>query len=820
MDCRPWTVDYKKDMKKLTKIIRIALLIIFMAMSSFATTRFLDLGSSDNIFDDYNWDPIAEQFNGDNYIRIFNCYPGEDHEGNHKIERCEQMWSMYDMYKENPLLATGWYPYADLADLPGDLSNWITMRMLRGFFQGQFFVRTDDFRIQDNKNRDTLYLTIRFKDINFDPGASVNTCDVLEKRAHDDGTPIYLCNHWNNLGDIGGAHDFVWKTKTIEIPPASLIVQEPELVGDLYRDGTIFREFRLSISPGIYGSSDLHGELYIDWIEITDQTPTTEADTQGFWPEIDPNPNFSDFVNTGFIHDGEPFFPIGLAVAGTHRYWDESYNYLKNAKEMGFNFVTYAPHTGYSDAGGWFWGDRDSDPQDQYWLRYWDIETHYPSRQLGFPQFLDLATSYGLMVVPWFSTDMWRDVILHVGRDISADFSYYDGTFLGIVNLVEQIVLDYKYHENILMWFIKDEADHMDEWWGSPVESVRMLYEKVTETDGEHPCWVNNMGWRHEMFKFYKDTFDVGSFDRYPHDFDAYDEIAQWAERFKQETNNEKMFIPILQSEREPWGGEFYSIENLRITTYLALIHGAQGIFYYDDPGPNKDLDIYQYCTSCGPSWWSDFGELISEVNELSYTALHNTNAVTLIDEGESDSTKIHSLFRENIETKEEYLIAINPYENEPDEEVINSTFYISWLEAGDVVHVLFEDREIVADAGSFTDHFTSGETHVYFIQEGEVCLDCDEDAGTGGDDSGSGGDGDDDKDDIEEDDSDKTETETETRESIIEDNEDENAPIIKTSGCGTIKCNKNKGEINLNIFLVLGIFIVLGFGRKKSLLL
>jgi hypothetical protein len=627
------------------------------------------------------------------------------------------------------------------------------MRLARGFFPAQFFASATGFSISpQTANQDALYLTIRYKDINFNPaldrfwgsavfanegpGASVAVCPS------SDGCPSE--EDWLKIGSLGGSHDMTWKTKTLEIPAGMA--------------ASLGGEFKFRIGTDAYGPSDTYGELAVDWIKLSDvdETPSgtgydTDYDaTPGFWPPGDMNARFADFPTTGYLHEGEPFFPIGLFTVASHFFWQsDTNNYLTNARDTGFNTVIYHGWEAHSLDGGWFWGEKDVDGTEEFSVEDGQTPSSYPSKYLGLPNFLDYAQGYGLKVAPLFMSDMWSYYIYRMGRETphGSDLygypnSEYNGTFPGVVKAIEDVVQANKDHPALLFWYLKDEADMQDEGWGSPLESVRWLYQTVTEADGLHPCLVTNMGWRPQMFRYYMKTFDIGAYDRYTSDFSDgvnHDNVAEWAEEFKYQTGNQRLFMPILQTEANATEGRFGSLEAIRIGTYLGLIHGGQGVLYFDDPGPNSDLGVYAGCGSeCGPQWWDELADLIAEVEFLGMRALHNSRATTLgttwgdsnsgsfypiehttSGDGTTGNTQIHALFRRNDSSGDRYLLAVNPYEAST-----SATFAVAGMKAGETVQVLFEDRTIVAVDGGFSDTFARGESHVYLIGQGLIFAD------------------------------------------------------------------------------------------------
>jgi len=132
-----------------------------------------------------------------------------------------------------------------------------------------------------------------------------------------------------SLGDLGGQNDKVWRTAVYEIAPAALKAE----------DG----RFKFSIGyPAPWGRSTIYGEVRVDWIKLSDEPIEPDPDVAGLWPQAETDNNFKSLPATGFLVDGQPFFPIILYVNdGVTSAREDSYDLFKRA---GFNVLAHIIH--------------------------------------------------------------------------------------------------------------------------------------------------------------------------------------------------------------------------------------------------------------------------------------------------------------------------------------------------------------------------------------------------------------------------------------------------------------------------------------------
>ena len=615
-----------------------------------------------------------------------------------------ERWTV-PVYFENPALPDGWAPYdATKRGQPG----WISMRGIFGDQFGDFTVAAEGFRLDaEGRNATALYLAIRYKDLCLSPeldiyyGTRTNPWEGTSAGTYAyTGTPDRKLGDisYVRLGELGGRNDKVWRTALYQVAP-----------GTLKAEGG---RFKFSIGyPAPWGRSTVYGEIRVDWIKLADQPLAAEPDVPGYWPNVEGESKFKDLPRTGFLVEGKPFFPVMLyvndAVTSAR---EDSYALWKRT---GFNLLGYYENAVQANRGGRsYWGSQPA-----------RIDGN--RRLVGLKEFMDEAQRHDLKVaiMLWNSLrEQWVTTIKGAewSRDPMGrgDFRPYDGTTLGVAGAIAKVVNAYKDHPAYFGINIKDEIDHPSPDWGTPLESVRCLYALLRRVDPNHPQWTNLMGYRRLLWLACKVSDDpIEGFDRYPDgDKTPFSSVAEWMRETERQAGP-CVIIPI------------HSIMDLpainpkvTVVTWVSLIHGAQGLGYF----------VYQRDSVDAPAWWADLKKTLDEVNAVALVALRRSTSKELgrtwattqgtrdyyhiehsaDGDGTTDNPKIDACFRQNLETGDRYLIAQNAYN-----EATQATFTVQGLPAGATVEVLFENRTLKSQSGSFSDSFTPYQHHVYLLK-------------------------------------------------------------------------------------------------------
>ncbi len=485
----------------------------------------------------------------------------------------------------------------------------------------------------------TVHLGIRYKD-------NVPT--------YAGGAPVYAHNgsYWVEIGTLGGAFDHQWKVEVIAVSPSDLGVSN-----GLYR-------FR--IGEGLW-SLGLKNFMSIDRIELatTAAQLTVEPPTPGYNPAAgDGNFPGMDKDSPWLDESGNPFFPIGFGAGWTGM----SPALFQQVADGGFNTLVFYNWMDIGDP--YAAGD------------VWDV---LPSPgHFGFTEFLDECEAKGLKAIGVFQNDIKHTVV--------AD---YFGSEKACLDYIKSSIEKNKDHPALLAWSPVDEPDHsyIPEFY-APLEWVMSVKNTIRDADPDHPIYALEIGWRQGAFGHYRDIADFQGYDVYPEFGDNIEMIGIRADQLVDETLGEKPFIAYLKAYDRTAAQAYMSMAE----AYLALIHGANGIFYWDlghaDP------------------IWSTLTQIADEIDSLNHVLLP---PATFLDVNGSNglcsdnSSQIENAYKEGSDGKK-YILSSN-LENFSDN---NVQFTVSGLQAGTVITVLFENRTITAQAGYFEDDFGAYERHVY----------------------------------------------------------------------------------------------------------
>ncbi len=472
--------------------------------------------------------------------------------------------------------------------------------------------------------------------------------------------PIYAFrgnNQWDwvQIGTIGGAFDHQWKTEIFSIPKTNLMASE--------------NRYRFKIGTGVWGSG-LKAPIPIDLLELatTRAALSDNPDVAGCYPNPEDG-NYQNFnSNTPWYdNNGQAIFPTGIAAGWTgmspakfQAVADAQFDVL-----IFYNWMDYyAPY-----AAGDVW---DSLPSAE----------HY-----GFGEFLDACQDVGLKTIGVFQNDVKYFPV----QD-------YFGSESACLDYISAKVTQHKDHPALLAWSPVDEPDHSHiPPFYAPVEWILGVKKAIREADPNHPIFALEMGWRAGAFGHFEDIADYQGYDEYPQFGASLTSISDGITQFYNETNNRKPLTMYLKSYERTAAQSYMSLGE----AYLSLIYGVNGIFYWDLEGSQPLTPVLT--------------QINSEINALETNVLLppasfvDRNGMNGICTDDSESVQ-HALKTgaDNLS----YLLAVNT-ENQ---DANNIHFTIDELDAGVNINVLFENRTITSDNGSFTDDFGGYGRHVYQI--------------------------------------------------------------------------------------------------------
>ena len=147
---------------------------------------------------------------------------------------------------------------------------------------------------------------------------------------------------------------------------------------------------------------------------------------------------------------------------------------------------------------------------------------------------------------------------------------------------------------------------------------------------------------------------------------------------------------------------------------YLALVHGAKGLFYYRFDVQQYDKTLADagkwpwptigYLPELQPATWAGLGKLGRQLRQLAPVILASEPKTGVTVSPRKPS--LHVALREY--EGQRYLIAVNPAE-----EAVAATMAVEGMKASKA-EVLFEDRQVAVNAGVLKDSFAKLAVHVY----------------------------------------------------------------------------------------------------------
>lgn len=182
--------------------------------------------------------------------------------------------------------------------------------------------------------------------------------------------------------------------------------------------------------------------------------------------------------------------------------------------------------------------------------------------------------------------------------------------------------------------------------------------------------------------------------------------VAQWTRLTKDAVDGSRPFITVLQFFQFTAQGRWPTQAELRNMSYMAVVEGAQGVWYWS-------LGVNALAYTCSPStawcaekveYWTRLKNVISELHEMEGVFLKRDAPARLV--GSSNS---------NIRTrvKDGYVLAYN------DTNTTQSVTFRLDASISSPVVVMGENRNITAQGSYWTDTFGPYEAHPYQVFSG-----------------------------------------------------------------------------------------------------
>ncbi|MDY6856657.1 MAG: DUF4962 domain-containing protein [Thermodesulfobacteriota bacterium] len=278
-----------------------------------------------------------------------------------------------------------------------------------------------------------------------------------------------------------------------------------------------------------------------------------------------------------------------------------------------------------------------------------------------------------------------------------------------------------RHSKGILSWYLEDEPEGR----GIPPSYIWRLNNYIHKMDPTHPTSLVLV--RSKKAYDYGDGVDILMVDPYPIPSMPITWLSDSIDEARKAVFNEKPIWAVIQAfdwsaypvqgDKREWGRN-PTFEEERCLTYLAVVHGVKGIFYYTFKGGNYSIKDY-------PDHWNDIKKIVWELNRIYPLLLApaiDHNLEIQIEPSRSHPqrlTGIHYSIRkvDNRHLKKHgskmkegtYLIAVN-VTDKPLQMRMHGTFL------NEMADVVFENRKIKTQERSLTDSFAPYEVHIYGI--------------------------------------------------------------------------------------------------------
>ena len=266
----------------------------------------------------------------------------------------------------------------------------------------------------------------------------------------------------------------------------------------------------------------------------------------------------------------------------------------------------------------------------------------------------------------------------------------------------------------LLGWYLIDEPSNGRD--GQRPADLGRLYALMQELDPYHPTFT--VYCQPAQFALYRDTHDVFMCDPYPVGNRPLTFVAEWTKLGKEAMAGRKPVHIVPQSFGSEKGPQTWwhmpTAEEEMCMGYLALVHGAKGLFYYRFDVQQYDKTLADagkwpwptigYLPELRPAAWAGLGEIGRQLRQLAPVILASEpkTGVTVFPR----KPGLHVTLREY--QGQRYLIAVNPAA-----EAIEATMAVEGMKASKA-EVLFEDRQVAVNAGVLKDSFAKLAVHVY----------------------------------------------------------------------------------------------------------
>jgi len=278
---------------------------------------------------------------------------------------------------------------------------------------------------------------------------------------------------------------------------------------------------------------------------------------------------------------------------------------------------------------------------------------------------------------------------------------------------VKRMIGPLKDHPALLAWYVWDEPNAPG-YVAAPPEVVRALADALEQEDPRHPTFFCFTPW-HNLGRIdsYGACRDIMAVDPYV-GAKYLGLVPKSVEAARRAGGPDRPVWSIVWTAHNA-GQMRPTVPLTRCATYLSLIHGATGIFFYghkgepgkQGPAPGREDKGWQ--RGVGEPEMADLAELIAqlsaEVRVLAPALLAKRPSRRIA--VEPTDGPIHVAELETMNRR--ILLTANATEKP-----VRATFQLQGRAGATSVRVMFENRQVALNAGAFVDDFDPLATHAY----------------------------------------------------------------------------------------------------------
>ncbi|MBT5587391.1 MAG: hypothetical protein HOB49_10460 [Gemmatimonadetes bacterium] len=282
-------------------------------------------------------------------------------------------------------------------------------------------------------------------------------------------------------------------------------------------------------------------------------------------------------------------------------------------------------------------------------------------------------------------------------------------------------------NSTIVAWMHGDEPDNAQAdgqgGWGDAISPavIQTGYDSLSRVDPSRPIWLNlgqgvaNDDWvgraaPREDYPGYVAGTDIVSFDVYPVSGIRKEDgerflwyVAKGVDSLRVWSDGRKIVWNVIETTRIN-ADRGPTPDQVRSEVWMSIIHGSQGIVYF----AHEWNPVFREARLLeDEAMRQGVGRINAQIHRLAPVLNAGTGSVQVSVATDPSEIPVDVMVREA--NGELYVFAVSMRQ-----EAASATFSLVGGDERDLVEVVDEDRSLQLTQGSFTDHFTPYEVHIY----------------------------------------------------------------------------------------------------------